>query len=220
MVMPQLRDISPHREETVHNLALMTGIICIAGFGLDLLAMSLQPTFSSIEWRMGFMQQIAERCIILLFGGALLCYGLQTMPAWLNRMAWVCCGLGLCMSLSGFFYLQDSVRFKSVAIENLSTQQQNLEQRIQQFTPQPRSSLDLVADPARKEKAVEILRERTQALESSAKVRIQKTVTRTFSSLLLSGTGLVILGRTTLRSKSSPRFAYYQETALQSSEQF
>lgn len=199
MVVPQMIDDSEHRHHIVHTLTLLTGIICVVGFGLDMLAISLSPALSSIEWRMGFMQQLGERCIILLFGGALLCYSLQTMPIRLKPIALMCCGLGLCISLSSVFYLQDSFRFRSLAIENLATQRQTLEQQIQQFTPEPAS--EFTVGPAQKEEAIELLREKTQTLSLRAKTSIQKTVTRTFCSLLLVGAGLIILGQMTLRSK-------------------
>ena len=214
MVMPQMSDATEHRRRTVYTLALITSIICIVGFGLDMVALSLRPTVSSIEWRMGFMQQLGERCIILLFGATLLCYGLQTMSTGLKRIAWVCCGLGLCLSLSGFFYLQDSVRFRALAIENLTTQRQNFEQQIQQFSPEDAALSELVVDPAQKEQALNLLRERTQTLKSRASVRIQKTVTRTFCSLLLTGIGLVALGQITLRPKRFLKLFNHPETVL------
>ena len=214
MMMPQMSDAVEHRRRTVYTLALITSIICIVGFGLDMAALSLRPTISSIEWRMGFMQQLGERCIILLFGGTLLCYGLQTMSTGLKRIACVVCGLGVLPSLSGFFYLHDSVRFRALAIENLTTQRQNFEQQIQQFSPESTTSPELVVDSAQKEKALKLLRERTQTLKSRTSVRIQKTVTRTFCSLLLTGIGLVTLGQMILRPKRFLRLFNHHETVL------
>lgn len=189
-----IKTSSCDRSRTIYTLAFITGLICIVGFGLDTIAISLGPKISSIEWRMGYMQQLGEYSIILLFGLALLGFSLQTNPKRLKGIAWFCCGAGLCFSLSSFLYLQDSLQFSSLAIENLSIQQQKLEQKIQQFIPQPGSFPESVVDPAKKEQALELLQERTVSLQSNAKIRIQKTMVRTFSSLSPVGSGLVSLG--------------------------
>lgn len=215
MVIPQPGDAVQHPSRTAHTLALLTSLICMAGFALDMLALSLGPNLSSSEWRMGFMQQLGTRCIVLLFGTSLLCYSLQTRPLSLRRIAWVCCGLGLCLSLSSLFYLQDSLRFQSLAIENLTTQRQSLEQQIQQFTPQTPTPSELAVDPARRDQAIELLRQRTQTLSLRARVRIQKTIARTFCSLLLVGVGLVTLGQITLKSTRFLETRHHPETALE-----
>lgn len=201
MVAPQINAVSAYQSRTVYTFALITSLICIVGFSLDMVALSLRPTLSSIEWRMGYMQQLGERGIIFLFGVTLLCCCLQPIPVARKQLSWFCCGLGLCISLSGFFYLQDSFRFKSLAIENLNTQRQTLEQQIQQLTPPPTAPVAPAVISARKEEALKLLQERTQTLESRANIRIQKTMTRTFCSLILVGTGLFTLGQVTLRSK-------------------
>ncbi|WP_035992551.1 hypothetical protein [Leptolyngbya sp. KIOST-1] len=197
----------PQPQRLVYTLALITGLICLVGVSLDLLALSLSPLQASLEWRMGYMQQVGERCVILLFAGGLLCHGFQPRPRGLKRLAWACCGLGLCLSLSSFFYLRDSVQFSSLAIANLATQTQNLEQRIQTFAPQPNSPLNLNVDAAQKARAIERLGESAQALEARAKIGIQKTAIRTFFSLLLAGLGLVALGQIALYAplSRSPR---------------
>ncbi|WOD37911.1 hypothetical protein [Nodosilinea sp. E11] len=213
--MRQFNDIADQDSSIIHSLTLIASLICIVGFSLDMLSISLGLALDSIEWRMGFVQQLGERCIILLFGAALLCHSLQTTPARLKQIGWLCCVLGLWISLSSLFYLQDSFRFKSLALENLVNQQQNLTQEIQQFSPQPTEALGAIMDPVRKEQAVKLLEERTQELSAIAKIRIRKTVARTFFSLLLTGMGLGALGQVSARSVRSLGMAKYSGKALQ-----
>lgn len=201
MTLSPAKGALPHRDRLVYTLALIVSLVCLFGLSLDLLAISLNPIPSSIEWRMGYMQQVGERCIILLFAMGLLGYSCQARPMGLKRIAWLCLGLGLCMSLSSVFYLRDSFQFRSLAIANLSSQTQNLEQRIQTFTP-PTSSM--AVDPAKKERAIELLGDSAQSLESRAKIGIQKTVSRTFFSFFLVGLGLMRIGQIALSSNVLP----------------
>ena len=198
----QAIDALEQGDRTVYTLASLTGIICIIGFSLDILAVSLGATFSSIEWRMGFVQQLGERCIIFLFGASLLFYTLQASTIRQKHgIAKIYCTLGLCICLSCFFYWQDGLRFRALATGNLNTQSQGLERQIQEF---PSRSMDQSLSAVRqeqKEYAIKILQENTGKLAQRATTGLYKTVIRTSVSLLVVGFGLVVMGFMTLRPK-------------------
>jgi hypothetical protein len=56
---------------------LLIGIVCLAGFSLGILAIGLPPNFSSLEWRVDFLQQFGDRSITLMLGAALTMWGLS-----------------------------------------------------------------------------------------------------------------------------------------------
>lgn len=202
MKKSQAIDAIEQNSRIVYTLALLTGIICIIGFSLDIFAISLGANFSSIEWRMGFVQQLGERCIIFLFGASLLCYTLQVSTIrQKHRIAQIYCILGLCICLGCFFYWQDSFRFRNLATGNLDTQSQSLEKQIQELSPQSMAHSSLAARQEHKEYAIEILQKNTEKLAQRATTGLYKTVIRTSVSLLIVGFGLVVMGLITLQSK-------------------
>ncbi|MCY7391002.1 MAG: hypothetical protein LH647_05710, partial [Leptolyngbyaceae cyanobacterium CAN_BIN12] len=57
-------------------LCQIVGLACLAGFMVDIFAITFPPNLGDLQWRIGFMQQISDRSIILLFGLALVMYGM------------------------------------------------------------------------------------------------------------------------------------------------
>ena len=66
------------------------------------------------------MQQISDRSIILLFGLALVMYGMLDFRRWRRRLALFCLILGVIFNLSSILVIRDGIASQQQAMTNVS----------------------------------------------------------------------------------------------------
>jgi hypothetical protein len=100
-------------------LCRIVGIACLAGFFVDLLILALPPALGNPEWRTGFLQQMSDRSIILLFGAALTIYGSLEARALRKQLGIVCLSIGVFIFCSCVLVIRDGLTLNDLAAKNM-----------------------------------------------------------------------------------------------------
>lgn len=180
-------------------LCQVVGIACVAGFVVDLLILALPPALNSAEWRVGFLQQMSERSIVLLIGAALLIYSNIDYRAWRKQLAMVCLVLGIVFQLSCILVIKDSLSLNDSATKNINIQASQVQSQIETAKNDPKTAPNLTPDQL--EKASQLVATRAGSLKSNAKTSILKTAGSIVGNLVVVGLALIGLGRYGLRPR-------------------
>ena len=81
------------------SLCRIVGLVCLAGFFIDILALAVPPNPMALEWRVNFLQQVGDRSIVLLFGSALMMYGMFENRRMLRQFSLVMLAVGVFFGL-------------------------------------------------------------------------------------------------------------------------
>lgn len=174
-------------------LCCIVGLACLAGFLVDLAVLSFPPSLGNLEWRIGFIQQVSDRSVILLFGLALLLYGTLDFRTWRKPLSLLCTVLGVAFSLASILAIADGVAFQRQAVTAISSQAAQIESQIQKAQSDAAVAPDIT--PEQLEQAAQQLRTQANALKSNAKTSVIKTGVASVGNLLVVGLALVGLGR-------------------------
>jgi hypothetical protein len=180
------------------NLCRIVGFTCLAGFLFDLLLLALPPNLGSLEWRVGFMQQIGDRSIILLFGAALTMFGSLDSRQWLKQLAMGCLVVGVVFHLSCILLLRDSMVLQQQAIANISNQAAELQTQLEASENDPAVA---EVSPEERQQVAQLLTTRAETLRQNARTGILKAGLSTVGNLVVIGLGLVSLGRYGMRQR-------------------
>ncbi|MEO1390553.1 MAG: HpsJ family protein [Cyanobacteria bacterium J06634_6] len=176
------------------NIARIIGLVCIVGFLFDMIILGLPPQ-NNAEWRVGFVQEFANRSIILLFGLGLLIFGSTG-----NRKIRLSLVSRLCVISSLLFFLLcigsvvDSIRLSQQAIGNISTQETQLRAQIDAAKSNP-DSLPENVDLADLDQFSQQLSQQANSIRSNAKRTVLKTGISNIGNLAIVGVGMFGLGR-------------------------
>lgn len=173
-------------------LCRIVGIACVTGFIVDMLVLALPPVLSSPEWRVGIMQQLGDRCIILLFGLALLIYGSLEHRRERKQLAFSCVVIGVVLLLSCIAVVRDGLLLHDLTVKNINTQVEQLQSQIQDRTT--RGDAAAKATPEQLQEASRAIKTRVGSLKEGAKTSIFKTAIATMGNLVVIGLALVSLG--------------------------
>lgn len=173
-------------------LCRIVGIACVTGFVVDMLVLALPPVLSSPEWRVGIMQQLGDRCIILLFGLALLIYGSLEHRRERKQLAFSCVVIGVVLLLSCITVVRDGLLLHDLTVKNINTQVEQLQSQIQDRTT--RGDAAAKATPEQLQEASRAIKTRVGSLKEGAKTSIFKTAIATMGNLVVIGLALVSLG--------------------------
>lgn len=193
---PTNKNFAPSYNTPSYNpqsLCCIVGLACLAGFLVDLAVLSFPPSLGSIEWRIGFLQQISDRSVILLFGLALLLYGTLDLRAWRKPLSLLCLVLGVAFSLSSILAIADGIAFQRQAVTTITSQAAQIESQIQKA--QTDSTVAPNITPEQLEQAAQQLKNQANTLKSNAKTSMIKTGVASVGNLLVVGLALVGLGR-------------------------
>lgn len=178
----------------VKNIARIVGLVCIVGFFFDIFVLGLPPQSGS-EWRIGFIQEFANRSIILLFGLALFMYGNvgsgRSRLRFASRLSMI---LGVVFFLLCMLSVVDSIRLSQQTVSNISTQESQLQSQLEQAQANP-DSLPENVDLNALDQVSQQLTQRADTLRSSTKRTIFKTGVSNIGNLVIVGAGLLGLGR-------------------------
>lgn len=173
-------------------LCLIVGLACLAGFAVDFFILAVPPQLRSVQWRVGLVQQLADRSIILLFGMALVYYGSMASRSWRRLIPLVCLALGVMYILSCVVVLRDSNVLHNQVVTRIENQAAELQSQIDQAKADSASVPDLT--PERLQQATDQLTTQATQLKENSKQSILKTGVSTVGNLLVIGISFLGLG--------------------------
>jgi hypothetical protein len=178
----------------------MVGVACLAGFMLDIVVRVFPLQLGDLGWRVGLMQQVSDRSIILLLGLAFLTVGSLDRRQLRKQLAMVCLGLGLAFMLGSVIAIKDSVSLQKQTNSNITNQSTQLQERIQQAKNSPANGNAKIT-PEQIEQALQQVTQKADALQKSSQTQILKTGLASVGNLFIVGIALIGIGRYSLRAK-------------------
>lgn len=180
------------------QICLIVSLVCLAGFAIDALALGLPPNPFDLEWRVGFLQQVGDRSIILLFGSALLLYSQIGNRRLTRPLSLICLGVGVAFMLSCILIIRDSLILQEQTVSNITTQAEQFQAQIEESKGSP----ELLAEvtPEQIAQAEQLLTSQAEQLKQNAQTGITKAGLASIGNLIAVGVGLVGLGRFGLTS--------------------
>jgi hypothetical protein len=175
------------------QICLIVGLACLAGFGVDILAIGLPPNPFDLQWRVGFLQQLGDRSIILLFGSALLLYSQLGNRRLTKPLSLIFLGVGVAFMLSCILVIRDGLILQNQAADNIALQAQQLQTQIEASKSRP----DLPAAITSEQfiQAEQQVTSQADQLRQTARTGITKVGLASMGNLIIAGLGLVGLGR-------------------------
>lgn len=184
------------------NAARIIGLVCIIGFFFDMLVLALPPQ-GSIEWRVGLVQELANRSIILLFGLGLFIFGSSGRNRGRLRLASkLSMAVGVLFFLLCLLSIIDSVRLSQQSTTAINTQESQFQTQLEAARSNPAElpeNVDLVA----LDEVSQQLSQQANVLRNNAKRTVFKTGISNIGNLLIVGTGLLGIGRSGMRLSRS-----------------
>ncbi len=175
------------------GLCRIVGFACLAGFLVDLFVLTFPPAIGNIEWRIGFLQQLGDRSVILLFGLALILYGIVDSRRWRRRLAMTCLILGVIFNLSCILVIRDSLEFQQQAMANINTRASQVQTQIQRVQQDPKAAPNVT--PEQLQKATQQLSNQAAAVKENTKNSVLKTSISSVGNLVVVGLALIGLGQ-------------------------
>ncbi|MGA7932083.1 MAG: HpsJ family protein [Kovacikia sp.] len=182
------------------TICKIVGLVCLSGFVIDIAVLALPPNPASVEWRANFMQQLADRSIIMLLGAALTIFSLNSRR-WLKRVSMLSLVLGVIFLLSTLLVIRDSLALQQLAISNISNQASQIQSRIQDAQSKP--AVDSKLTPEQLQQASQQLNLQANTLKQTAKTTFLKTGVSSVGNLAVVGLGMISLGRYGMRLRKS-----------------
>jgi len=174
-------------------LCRIVGFACLAGFLVDLFVLTFPPAFGAIEWRIGFLQQLGDRAVILLFGLALVMYGIINFRQWRRRLALTCLVLGVLFNLSCILVIRDSLAFQQETLTKINTQAAQVQSQIQKAQDDPKVAPNIT--PEKLQQASQQLSSQATSLKQNTQTSVLKTTVSSVGNLVVVGLALIGLGQ-------------------------
>jgi outer membrane murein-binding lipoprotein Lpp len=174
------------------KLCQIVGLACLIAFAVDFFVIVLPPNFGLSQWRLGTLQQIGDRSIVILFGVALLMYGAEQRKR-LRSLALLCFTIGILFLLSCAVVAQDSLALQRQANERISAQVSQLNSRIQSIQANPEAAAKVT--PGQLEQAAQRISAQAESVKQTANNSILKSGILSIGNLAVIGTALLVLGR-------------------------
>ncbi len=182
----------------IKNVCRIIGFVCIFGFLFDIILLGLPPQ-SSIEWRIGFVQEFANRSIIFLFGMALVVFGsIGRNKSRVKLISKLSMGIGIFFFLLCFLSVVDSIKMSKQATTNISAQESQIQTQIREAKANPAGLPENVAlDDL--EQFSRQLTQQADSLKKNTKRTVFKTGISNIGNLFIVGVGLLGLGRSGMK---------------------
>lgn len=183
------------------GICQIVGAVCLAGFIIDMLVLALPPQVGNVQWRIGLMQQMSDRSIVLLLGSALLIFGNIENRRWLKRLCTAALITGIVFFLSSLLVIADGLKLQQQAVGNIDTQASQLQTQIQSAKANPSiAGENVTAEDLTR--ASQLLITQADTLKQNAKTTVLKTGVASIGNLIIVGLGLVSLGRYGMRLRT------------------
>lgn len=177
------------------NICRIVGLVCAIGFIFDMLILLLPPELGNVTWRIGFVQQFANRSIIFLFGMALLTFSgigiSKGRVMFVSRLSMV---TGIGFFLVSFLAIADSIQLQKQALENISSRETEIQTQIREA----QNNLENLREGVTEEDLRNIAQRLTTEAETrrtAARRTAVKSAVSNVGNLILVGAGLIGLGR-------------------------
>ena len=175
------------------RLCLIVGLTCLGGFVIDMISIGLPFSPFNLQWRVGILQQLGDRSIILSFGSALLLYSQMGNRRLAKPLSLICLGVGVAFMLSCILVIRDGLILQDQAVSNISTQAQQLQEQIEQSKGSPELPENITPEQF-KQAAAQVEGQAAQ-LKQNAQTGITKAGLASTGNLIVVGLGLIGLGR-------------------------
>lgn len=173
------------------RLWLIVGLACLAGYAIDVLVFAVPPAIGSAAWRLGLLQHLSDRSIVLLLGFAALLYAGGTRR-FLRQISLVSLIVGTLLVISCGLVAIDALALQQQAQQRISSQASQLNQRLE--TAQTDPKLKTQVTPEQLEQASNQVNNRAKSAQQTASASILKTGILIAGNLLISGLALMGLG--------------------------
>jgi hypothetical protein len=174
------------------KLCRIVGFACLIAFVVDFFVIVSPPNFAAATWRLGTLQQIGDRSIVVLFGLALLMYGIERRK-FLRSLAVACLAIGLMFLLACAVVAQDSLALQRQAVNQISAQASQLNSRLQAIQQSPDVAAKVPID--RLEQAAQRLTTQAETAKQNANSSILKSGFLSVGNFVVMGCSLLVLGR-------------------------
>lgn len=158
------------------------------------------PLGSGTAWRVGILQQMGDRSIVLLIGIALLIYSAWENQSLRKTLSYLALGLGTLFLLICLFVVRESFSLRSQAINNIGNQATELQTQVEQSRSNPEIAANATEDDF--ENALRAIETQAQDLRENAKTTITRSGIASTSNFAVVGIGLLSLGRLATGSKA------------------
>lgn len=175
------------------QICLIIGLVCLAGFAVDMLAIALPLNLFDLPWRINFLQQVGDRSIILLFGVALLLYSQLGNRRLSKPLSLIMLGVGVAFLLSSILVIRDSLILQDQTLSNISSQAAEIQTQIDVGRNDPDLPTDITPDQFNE--ALQQVNSQAEQLKQNARSGITKAGLASVGNLTVVGLGLIGLGR-------------------------
>ncbi|HIK44778.1 MAG TPA: hypothetical protein IGR64_07785 [Leptolyngbyaceae cyanobacterium M65_K2018_010] len=173
-------------------IARIVGFTCLFGFLADMVALTL-PLGAGAAWRVGLLQQLGDRSIVLLFGLALIILSFWDSPQLRKPFAYISLATGVLFLLLCILVIRDSLALQSQAVDRISQEAQQLQTQVEQSKTNPEITAN--ATPEDFAQALTAIESQADTLKQNAKTTLTKTSLAGTSNFVVMGIGLLSLGR-------------------------
>lgn len=175
------------------GLCRIVGFACLAGFLVDLFVLTFPPAFGTLQWRIAFLQQLSDRSVILLFGMALIMYGILDFRRWRRRLAMTSLIVGIIFILSCILVIRDSLAFQQQAVTNINNRAAQVQSQLQQAQSNPKVAPKVT--PEQLDQASQLLSNQMISAKETTKTSVLKTGISSVGNLMVIGLALIGLGQ-------------------------
>jgi len=178
---------------SARTICQIVGFTCLLGFIVDVLVLTLPPSLGNPQWRVGVLQQIGDRSIVLLFGMALTLAGINSRR-WLKQLSRISLALGVLYFLLSPLVVADTIKLQQQAVNEITVQATQYQSQISTLKADP-TRLGANVTVADLERASAEVKTKVTEAEQNAVTTSVKTGVSVVSNLVVIGLGLLGLGR-------------------------
>ncbi|MBE9109969.1 hypothetical protein IQ273_11170 [Nodosilinea sp. LEGE 07298] len=172
---------------------MILGLACIVCFVANMATFAIPPSPMALEWRLGFLQQVGNRSILLFLGAAMLLYCTLDFHSLVKPLALACLIGGILLPLSCVLLVRDHLVLQNQTLTTIDNQSQALQTQIQAAENDPNRPTEVT--PELLQQAVTQVESQTESLIQNARDNTTKSIVSSAGSLIVVGLGLISLGR-------------------------
>jgi len=201
--MASLSDSMSNAFPGIKTIARIVGFTCFCGFIVDIIALTF-PIGEGAAWRVGLLQQMGDRSIVLLFGLALILLSFWDNKQLRKPFSYAALGVGVLFLLFCILIIRDSLVLQSLAADRIGQQASELQTQVEQN--QTNSEITENASPEDFDEALRLIDSRARSMKQNAKTSITRVGITSVGNFIVVGIGLLSLGRVGIGSGGSASF--------------
>lgn len=178
----------------------IVGLVCLAGFLIDILVIAFPPDLGNATWRVGLLQQLADRSVVLLLGAAFTIFSLESRRS-LRRISLISLLAGVLYLLASLLVVRDGMALQQQAVSNISNQVSQAQTQIQNAQTNPPANLKVTQEQL--DQLSKQINTQADTAKQTAKTTVLKTIISSIGNLVVVGLGLIGLGRYGMRVRKS-----------------